>query len=83
METSNLPDADIKTLVTRMLNELRGRLQALGENFKKEMESIKQYQSEIMNKITEIKNTLLAVNNRLDEAEDCIRDLIENRKSEQ
>ena len=32
METSNLPDAEFKTLVTRMLNELRGRINQLSEN---------------------------------------------------
>ena len=29
METSNLPDAEFKTLVRRMLNELRGRVNEL------------------------------------------------------
>ena len=33
MEISNLPDAESKTLVIRMLNELRGRVDELRENF--------------------------------------------------
>ena len=33
METSNLPDAEFKTLVIRMLSELRGRADELRENF--------------------------------------------------
>ena len=33
METSNLPDAEFKTLVIRMLNELKGRVDELRENF--------------------------------------------------
>ena len=44
METSNPLDAEFKTLVERMLNELRGRAGELGENFiiiKKDMETIK------------------------------------------
>ena len=41
METSNLPDAEFKTLVIRMLNELRGRVDELSENFNKEIENIK------------------------------------------
>ena len=41
METSNLPDADFKILVIRMLNELRGRIQELSENFNKEIGNIK------------------------------------------
>ena len=37
METSNLPDAEFKTLVIRMLNELKGRADELCENFNKEI----------------------------------------------
>ena len=33
MKTSNLLDAEFKTLVIRMLNELRGRVDELRENF--------------------------------------------------
>ena len=33
METSNLPDTEFETLVIRMLNELRGRIIQLPENF--------------------------------------------------
>ena len=36
METSNLLNAEFITLVIRMLNELRGRVDELNENFKKE-----------------------------------------------
>ena len=39
METSNLPDAEFKTLVIKMLNELRGRVDELSENFNKEIEN--------------------------------------------
>ena len=35
METSKLQDAELKTLVVRMLNELRGRVDELSENFNK------------------------------------------------
>ena len=35
METSNLLDAEFKTLVIRMLNELRERVDELTENFNK------------------------------------------------
>ena len=36
METSNLLDAEFKTLVIRMLNELRERVDELSENLSKE-----------------------------------------------
>ena len=41
IETSNLPDAEFKPLVTRILTELRGRADDLIENFNKETENIK------------------------------------------
>ena len=37
METSNLPDIEFKTLVIRMLNDLRGREEEQSENFGKEI----------------------------------------------
>ena len=62
METSNLPDAAFKRLVISILNELRGRVYELNENFNKEtgnikkLESIKKNWSEIKNTLTEMKN---------------------------
>ena len=41
METRNLPDAEFKTLVIRVLNELRGRVDDLSKNFNKELGNIK------------------------------------------
>ena len=35
METNNLPDEEYKTLVIQMLNELKGRVDELSENFNK------------------------------------------------
>ena len=39
MVTSNLLDAEFKTLVIRMLNELRRRVDELSENFNKEIQT--------------------------------------------
>ena len=50
LETSSLPDAEFKTWFIRMLNELKGRIDELSENFKsmkKDMETIKNNQSEM------------------------------------
>ena len=50
METSNLPDTEFKTLIIRMLSELRRRVEELSENINKEiinakmeLENIKKY----------------------------------------
>ena len=37
MEISNLSDIEFKTLVTRMLKELRGRVDELSEDFNQEI----------------------------------------------
>ena len=41
IEMSNLPDAEFKILVLRMLKELKERVDELKENFNKEIENIK------------------------------------------
>ena len=68
METSTLPDTKYKTMVIRILKELRGRIDELSENFNKKIVSIKQdietmikNQSEMKNTISEMKNTLKGI----------------------
>ena len=39
MESSNLTDAEFKTLVIKMLHELQGRVDELSENFNKEIKN--------------------------------------------
>ena len=56
MEISNLSDAELKTLVKRMLKEL-------SEN----LSSIKRIQSETKDTLIEVKNNLQGNNSRVDE----------------
>ena len=42
MESSNLTDAQFKTLIIKMLNELRGRVDERSENFNKEIKKKKE-----------------------------------------
>ena len=63
MEINNLSDAELKTLVIRMLKELSEGLN-----------SIKKIQSETKDTLIEIKNNLQGNNSRVDEAEDQIKD---------
>ena len=60
METSNLLDAEFKSLVKRMLNEL-------SENF-----STKKDQSEMKHTLTKMKNNLQEIKSRVDEAKNQI-----------
>ena len=64
-ETNNLPDKEFKALIIRMLTELEGKTDECSENFKKELETIKNNQSELRNTITKMKNTLQGINSRL------------------
>ena len=64
MEISNLSDAEIKTLVIRMLKELS-----------EDLSSIKKIQSEMKDTLNEMKNSLQGNNSRVDEAENQINDL--------
>ena len=64
MKTSNLPDAEFKTPITMMLNELiRERTDDLSENFNKEIGN-KENQADMKNKITEMKKTSDGINIR-------------------
>ena len=62
MEARNLPDAEFKTLLIRMLNELRKRVDELSKNFNKEIGNIKTKLENIKKKQSEIKNTLQGIN---------------------
>ena len=64
METSNLINAEFKTLVIRKLNEL-------SEN----LNSIKRIQPETNDELIEIKKNLQGNNSRVDEAKNQINDL--------
>ena len=64
METSNLSDAEFKTLVIRVLKELS-----------EDLNSIKKIQSETKYTLIEIKNNLQGNNNRLNKAKNQISNL--------
>ena len=64
METSNLLDAEFKTLFIRMLKELS-----------EDLSSMKKIQSQTQDTLIEIKNNLHGNNSRVDEAGNQINDL--------
>ena len=59
-------------MIIKILTGLEKRVEDISETLNKE---IKNNISEMKNSINEIKNTLGGINGRLQEAEDCIRDL--------
>ena len=72
MESSNLTDAEFKTLVIKMLNELLGSIDTFSENFNKEIKYIKMEvkskkgnQSEMKNTLSEMRSILNGRNKRI------------------
>ena len=89
MEATKIPDSEFTTVVIRMLQNLRERMDNLSESLNKEIISIKKHietvtkkQSEMKSTISEMKNASERINSRLDEAEDRIRDF-EDRITEE
>ena len=76
MEISNLSDAEFKTLIIRMLKELS-----------EDLNSIKNFQLEMMDTLIKIKNNLQGSNSRVDEVENKINNVeyeeAKNNQSEQ
>ena len=68
-EISHLSDAEFKTLVIKMLNELS-----------EDLSSIKKIQSEMKDTLIEIEKNLQGINSRVDEVENQINDL-ENKEA--
>lgn len=72
MKISDLPDKEFKTMVIKMLSEIRTTHEQ-SENFNKEVENIIKYQTktiEMKNLITELKNSVEGFNIRLYQVEE-------------
>lgn len=70
MEISNLSYKEFKVMVIRMLTELGRRMNEYSRSFYIEIVNIRKNESELKNKITEMKNTPDGINNRLDDTEE-------------
>ena len=70
-EISNLPGRDFRIMIVKMLQRLENRMEKMQEAFNtvntitKDIEEIKNKQTETNNTITEIKNTLEGTNSRV------------------
>ena len=62
MEIGNLPENEFRVMIVKMIQGLRKRMETqiekIQEIFNKDLEELKNKQTEINNKITEMKNTL-------------------------
>ena len=64
----NLPENEFRIMIVKMIQDLRNRMEIMQEMFTKDLEELK-------NKQTEINNTLEGIDSRITEAEEWTRDL--------
>ena len=73
VEIGNLPEKEFRIMIVKMIQDLRKRVEAKVEKmqgmFNKDLEEIKNKQTEVNNTITEMKNILEGINSRITETE--------------
>ena len=67
VETGNLPEREFRIMIVKMIQDLRNRTERMQERFNKDLEELK-------NKQTEMNNTLEGINSRMTETEEGISD---------
>ena len=79
VEIGNLPEKEFRIMIVNMIPDLGKRMEAkiekIEEMFNKDLEELKNKQTEMNNTITEMKNTLKGINSKITEAEQQISDL--------
>ena len=79
VEIGNLPEKEFRIMIERMIQDLgktmEAKIEKMQEMFNKELEELKNKQTEMNNTITEMKTTLEGINSRITEAEEQISDL--------
>ena len=79
VEIGNLPEKEFRIMIVKMIQDLRKRIdtkiEKMQEMFNKDLEELKNKQTEINNIITEMKTTLEGINSRITEADEQISDL--------
>ena len=73
MEIGNLPEKEFRIMIVKIIQYLGKRMEAkiekMQEMFNKDLEELKNKQTEMNNTITEMKNALEGINSRITEAE--------------
>ena len=68
VETGKLPEKEFRMMIVKLIQDLGNRMEKMQEMFTKDLEELK-------NKQTEMKNTPEGINNRVTEAEEQTSDL--------
>ena len=73
-EIGNLPEKEFRVMIVKMIqnleNTVEARIEKIQEMFNKDLEEVKNKQTEMNSPTTEMKNTLEGNNNRITEAEE-------------
>ena len=79
VEIGNLAEKEFRIVIVKMIQDLGKRIEAkiekMQEMFNKDLEELKNKQTEMNNTIIEMKNTLEGSNSRIPEAKEWISDL--------
>ena len=79
VEVGNLPEKEFRIMIVKMIQDLGKRMEAkiekMQEMSNKDLEELKNKQTEMNNTITEMKTTLEGLSSRITEAEERISDL--------
>ena len=79
VEIRNRPEKEFRIMIVKMIQDLGKRMEAkiekMQEMFTKDLEELKNKQTQMNNTITEMKTTLEGINSRITEAEERITDL--------
>ena len=68
-EIGKLPEKEFRIIIVKMIQNLENKIGKIQESINKDGEELKNKHAETNNIITEIKNTLEGLNNRITEAE--------------
>ena len=79
VEIGNLPEKEFRIMIVKMIQDLgktmEAKIEKMQEMFNKDLEELKNKQTEMNNTIIEMKTTLEGINSRITEAEERISDL--------
>ena len=69
-EIGKLPEKEFRIMIVKMIKNLENRMEKMQESVNKDLEELKNKQTETNNTIIEIKNTLEGINSRISETEE-------------
>ena len=69
-EIGKRPEKEFRIMIVKMIKNLENRMEKMQESLNKDLEELKNKHAETNNTVTEIKNILEGINNRISEAEE-------------